>query len=96
MPPSVSTPSTSKMNAFSFKIYDQLPVGYYEINLEIGGNKYKSVLAVAPTTCYENPVIRNSKVWGYALQLYSLRSNRNWGVGDFTDLGEFIKIWNSK
>jgi len=75
-----------------FKIYDQLAVGYYEVNLEIGGNKYKSVLAVAPTTCYENPVIRNSKVWGYALQLYSLRSNRNWGVGDFTDLGEFIRV----
>jgi len=75
-----------------FKIYNQLSVGYYDICLEISGNKYKSVLAVAPTTCYENPVIRNSKVWGYALQLYSLRSHRNWGVGDFTDLGEFIKM----
>lgn len=75
-----------------FKIYDQLPVGYYDVQVEIHGNKYKSVLAVAPTTCYENPVIRNSKIWGYALQLYSVRSERNWGVGDFTDLGEFIKI----
>ncbi len=77
---------------WSFKIYNQLAVGYYDVNLEISGNKYKMVLAVAPDTCYENPVIRNSKVWGYALQLYSVRSERNWGVGDFTDLAEFIKI----
>lgn len=77
---------------WSFKIYNQLPVGYYDVHLEICGNKYKSVLAVAPSSCYENPVIRNSKVWGYALQLYSVRSARNWGVGDFTDLGEFIKM----
>ena len=29
---------------------------------------------------------------GYALQLYSLRSKRNWGIGDFTDLESFIKL----
>ena len=75
-----------------FKIYNQLDVGYYDIELTISDKKYKMILAVAPDTCYENPVIRNSKVWGYALQLYSVRSERNWGVGDFTDLEEFIKI----
>ncbi len=75
-----------------YKIYTTLPIGYYDITLEINGNKYKSVLAVAPEKCYENPIIGNSKVWGYALQLYSLRSDRNWGVGDFTDLCDFIKV----
>ena len=75
-----------------FKIYNQLEVGYYDVELEITGKKYKMVVAVAPDTCYENPVIRNAKVWGYALQLYSVRSERNWGVGDFTDLENFIKI----
>ncbi len=75
-----------------FRIYNWLEVGYYDVELEIKNNKYKMVLAVAPDTCYENPVIKDSKVWGYALQLYSVRSDRNWGVGDFTDLGEFIRI----
>ena len=77
---------------WSFKIYNQLEVGYYDVEVEISGKIYKMVLAVAPDTCYENPVIRNSKAWGYALQLYSVRSERNWGVGDFTDLENFIKI----
>lgn len=77
---------------WSVKIYNQLEVGYYDVLLDIRNKKYKMVLAVAPDTCYENPTIRNDKVWGYALQLYSVRSERNWGVGDFTDLGNFIKI----
>jgi 4-alpha-glucanotransferase len=30
--------------------------------------------------------------WGIAVQLYSIRSHRNWGHGDFTDLANLIDI----
>ena len=33
------------------------------------------------------------KIWGVSTQLYALKSKRNWGIGDFTDLREFIEIW---
>ena len=47
-------------------------------------------MAVAPDKCYD--INADKKMWGYALQLYSLKSKRNWGIGDFTDLKEFVKL----
>jgi len=31
------------------------------------------------------------KLWALAVQLYSLRSHRNWGIGDFTDLARLAQ-----
>ena len=74
------------------KINGRLEVGYYEIELETGGKKYKSVLAVAPEKCYANETLEKERLWGFAVQLYSLTSSRNWGIGDFTDLYNLVDI----
>ncbi|MDA8128852.1 MAG: malto-oligosyltrehalose synthase [Betaproteobacteria bacterium] len=48
-------------------------------------------LIVAPAACYQPPAIQgDGRVWGFAAQLYGLRSERNWGIGDFGDLRRML------
>jgi len=53
-------------------------------------------LIVAPRRCYVPPALESGhRLWGLALQLYSLSSDRNWGCGDFTDLNQLVE-WAGK
>jgi len=42
--------------------------------------------------CYLSRRMRDGKIWALATQLYALRSRRNWGIGDFTDLAAFARL----
>lgn len=41
---------------------------------------------------YVPEFLKNQRIWGISLQLYELRSDRNWGIGDFQDLAELAKF----
>jgi 4-alpha-glucanotransferase len=72
----------------------QLPLGYHSLRLTVQGVKQSQItLVVAPEHCYEPAVITaGNRLWGIAVQLYSLRSVSNWGMGDFRDLRELIEL----
>lgn len=64
-----------------------LPLGYHRLTLRRGAASDEcSILVVVPAKCYLAPRMRTGKIWALATQLYALRSERNWGIGDFTDL----------
>ncbi len=43
-------------------------------------------------SCHMPEWLADTRVWGISLQLYELRSRRNWGIGDFADLATFCDI----
>jgi 4-alpha-glucanotransferase len=65
-----------------------LPIGYHEIVLD---GKLRRLI-VAPERCY---LPEHMRIWGWSAQLYSLRSERSWGMGDLGDLKELAR-WSAE
>ena len=70
----------------------QLACGYYTLSAESGGKSCFVRLVVAPESVYQPKLLANGgRMNGLTMHLYSLRSERNWGIGDFTDLLNLMK-----
>ena len=70
----------------------QLACGYYALSAETGGKCRLVRLIVAPESVYQPKLLANGRrMNGLTMHLYSLRSERNWGIGDFTDLLNLMK-----
>ncbi|GER93148.1 4-alpha-glucanotransferase [hot springs metagenome] len=71
-------------------------IGYYSVdikfkipNVEISGT---SKVIITPDCCYMPLKLKDAKTWGISINLYSIRSCQNWGVGDFGDLKKIVKM----
>ncbi len=68
-----------------------LPLGYHKLALLSDGHSLSGKLAVVPEQGFVPADINSGKrVWGFIVQLYTLRTERNWGVGDLTDLKSLL------
>lgn len=65
------------------------PAGYYEAYFSSCGNKGKTRLIVTPEKCFSPAA--GKRLWGITVNLYSVRSGKNWGIGDFGDLRLLLK-----
>jgi (1->4)-alpha-D-glucan 1-alpha-D-glucosylmutase len=74
-------------------IEDRLPLGYHQLTLCSASAKLAScTLIVAPPHAFLPPQLRDgARLWGLATQVFALRSSRNWGIGDFTDLADLVQ-----
>ena len=68
-----------------------LPLGYHNLQVIQKGKTLSCRIIVTPKRCYlPNTLLEGQKLWGVSVQLYSLRSDNNWGIGDFGDLKQMI------
>ncbi len=69
------------------------PLGYHDVEVSLQPSEGPAPrasmrLILCPERSWTAPVTGNGRAAGLVLALYGLRSNRNWGCGDFTDLEE--------
>lgn len=74
-------------------IRQPIPTGYHRLHI-IGRRTAEATLVIAPPRCHVLPQLDEEagRGWGLSAHLYTLRSNRNWGVGDFSDLGKLCRL----
>lgn len=67
-----------------------LPLGYHELEgLETGE---RTRIIVTPGRCW---LPEDLSTWGWAVQLYALRSKKSWGIGDLGDLRTLAR-WSAQ
>jgi 4-alpha-glucanotransferase len=70
---------------------DNAPLGYHTLRISDDGKNWAEArLILCPDRAFiPETLAHGGKAAGIAVSLYGLRSKRNWGCGDFTDLKDF-------
>jgi len=77
----------------SFELPDDLPLGYHRLYIQAGSTESSTTLIVVPAKLEMPPRLGAKRTWGLATQLYSVQSERSWGIGDLTDLTD-LAVWS--
>jgi 4-alpha-glucanotransferase len=86
------TPSAS-VRIYRLALPHDIPLGYHVLQISLSGARLASVnVIVCPDRAYlPERLAQGGKAAGFNVTLYGLRSERNWGCGDFTDLKALIE-----
>ncbi|CAA9346764.1 MAG: GH77, partial [uncultured Gemmatimonadaceae bacterium] len=74
-----------------------LPLGRHRVRVALGAGggarTAEQTLIVAPDRCPDPAaVLQGQRAFGLTANLYAVRSGRNWGAGDATDLRELVRF----
>jgi 4-alpha-glucanotransferase len=83
----------------------KLPWGYHPLSINVSGRSLQSLIISSPMKAFtrdgetaaprsthrSNGKAAKRRPWGVFLPLYALRTKRDWGLGDFTDLGDLME-----
>lgn len=78
----------------SFHIPGDLPLGFHKLVLRSDGfeRTYSCPLIITPQRLSTADKYVDSPAAGMMAQLYSVRSEKSWGMGDFGDLGDLAEV----
>ena len=76
----------------SFALPPDLPLGYHRIACESDDRSGQASLIVTPAWLGLPQHVGDRRLWGYQVQLYSVRSAGSWGIGDLADLAD-LATW---
>ncbi|WP_413731402.1 4-alpha-glucanotransferase [Sodalis sp. RH20] len=69
-----------------------LACGYHRLTLSQGAREWHCRVIIAPPRCFQpGALLAGQKLWGACIQLYTLRSAVNWGIGDTGDLKTMVR-----
>jgi 4-alpha-glucanotransferase len=77
----------------TFELPGDLPLGYHRVHLQVGSFDTSTTLIITPESVELPARLGARRTWGLATQLYSVRSQRSWGIGDLTDLTD-LAVWS--
>ncbi|MDF2153026.1 4-alpha-glucanotransferase [Vibrio sp. CAU 1672] len=76
-----------------FALPKNLAWGYHKLIVSRKRRKtpYEMSLIITPKACFkQDDLNQHKKLWGPSIQLYTLRTQHNWGIGDFGDLKQLV------
>ena len=74
-------------------LHINMPHGYHTLTLAMDDGDVigQGRIIQAPKACFTpDAITQGRKIWGLSIQLYCVRSENNWGIGDFSDLTVLI------
>jgi 4-alpha-glucanotransferase len=86
-----------EFTAWRVKLPFPLGLGYHELTMATtGAETTRTRWILCPDRAYlPEPLDNGGRGGGIAISLYAIRSGRNWGCGDFTDLKGFVE-WSAR
>ena len=76
-----------------FPLSELPPPGYHRLEFQGESLSAAMSLILVPDRCYQpEAVTGDNRAWGLAGPLFAMRSRRNWGIGDFTDLTRLLEF----
>ncbi|TDW28706.1 4-alpha-glucanotransferase [Cryobacterium psychrophilum] len=75
-----------------FGIPGSLPLGWHSVHARSGDRAVAASLVITPQRLETPGALDGRRAWGLMAQLYSVRSSRSWGIGDFADLADLATI----